>query len=88
MIWNVIESVNPFYGNPVHTTPPFWFWVYNENHTELYKFGMKRLRKKRLTGRFIKTLVDRCYYRNNMGGADVVRFIDLSCIKKKYKVEI
>lgn len=89
MIWNVIESVNPWYiKNQIPTTTPFWFWIYNENHTELYKFGMWGLKRKRLTGKFIKTLVDRCYFRNNMGGADIVHFIDLSCIKKKYKVEI
>ena len=87
MIWNVVESVNPWYINPV-PTPPFWFWIYNENHTRLYKFGMRELRRKRLTGKFIKTLVEGCYFSNNMGGADIVQFIDLSCVKKKYKVEI
>ncbi len=38
MIWNVIESVNPWYRKPAPTTP-FWFWIYDENHTKLYKFG-------------------------------------------------
>lgn len=87
MIWNIVESVNPWYGNQVAISP-FWFWVYNENHTELYKFGMRELRRKRLTRKFIKTLVERCYFRNNMGGAEIEHFIDLSYVKKKYKVEI
>lgn len=86
MIWNVVESVNPWYGKPAPTTP-FWFWIYDENHTKLYKFGMRKLRRKRLTGKFIKTLVE-CYLGTNMRGADIVLFINLSYIKKKYKVEI
>lgn len=87
MIWNVVESVNPWYGKPNPTTP-FWFWIYDENHTKLYKFGMMGLRRKRLTRKFIKTIVEGFYLYNIMGGADIVQFIDLSCIKKKYKVEI
>ena len=86
MIWNVVESVNPWYEKPT-PTPPFWLWIYNENHTKLYKFGMRKLRRKRLPRKFIKTLVER-YFGNNMGGADIVQFIYLSCVKKKYKVEI
>jgi hypothetical protein len=86
MIWNVVESVNPWYGKPAPTTP-FWFWIYDENHTKLYKFGMRKLRRKRLTGKFIETLVE-CYLGSNMGGANIVQFIDLSYVKKKYKVEI
>lgn len=87
MIWNVVESINPWYKEPIPTTP-FWFWIYDENHTKLYKFGMRGLRRKRLTRKFIKTIVEGCYVGNNMGGADIVQYIDLSCIKKKYKVEI
>lgn len=48
---------------------------------------MRKLRRKRLTRKFIKTLVE-CYSGINMGGADIVQFLDLSCVKKKYKVEI
>lgn len=87
MIWNVVESVNPWYRKPAPTTP-FWFWIYDENHTKLYKFGMRGLRRKRLTRKFIKTIVEGCYFSNNMGGANIARFIDLSQVKKKYKVEI
>ena len=87
MIWNVVESVNPWYGKPAPTTP-FWFWIYNENHTKLYKFGMRSLRRKRLTGKFIKTIVEGCYSGTNMNGAELAQFIDLSLVKKKYKVEI
>lgn len=87
MIWYVVESVNPWYRKPTPTTP-FWFWIYDENHTKLYKFTMRELKRKRLTKKFIKTLVEGSYLYNIMGGADIVQFIDLSCIKKKYKVEI
>lgn len=86
MIWNVVESINPWYGKPAPTTP-FWFWIYDENHTKLYKFGMRKLRRKRLTRKFIETLVE-CYLGINMGGANIEQFIDLLCVKKKYKVEI
>lgn len=85
MIWNVVESVNPWYRKPA-TTTPFWFWIYNENY--LYKFGMRELRRKRLTRKFIKTLVESYSPSSNMGGINIAQFIDLSYIKKKYKVEI
>ncbi len=85
MIWNVIESINPWYGKPSIT--PFHLWIYGENHTKLYKFGMRELKRKRLTRKFIKTLVEGCYF-NNMGGADIVQFVSPRLIKKKYKVEI
>ena len=87
MIWYVVESVNPWYKKPTLQTP-FWFWIYDENHTKLYKFWMRELRRKRLTKKFIKTIVEGSYLYNIMGGADIVQFIDLSCVKKKYKVEI
>jgi len=87
MIWNVVESINPWYGKPERITP-FWFWIYNEDHTELYKFGMRGLKKKRLTRKLIKTIVEGCYFSNNMGGADIVQFVSPALIKKKYKVEI
>ena len=86
MIWNVVETVNPGYSNIAFDSTPFWFLVYDENHTKLYKFGMKGLRRKRLTRKFIETLVH-LYSGNNMRGAAIEDFMESEWIRRKYKVE-